>query len=159
MLDAVLPASETVSTSCSVDPGYTAKISDRAVFRGLHVATAAACDEDVDKWIEEITGTGVRRFLADLNAFEGLGFNTLAAVARRAAKQRRDQVKAWERIREQRLKELGLGEERNVLFDSVKGTCMDRKAGLVPSDESVRLKDQERLDSKGEPARDHAAGC
>jgi len=134
-------------------------MSDRAVFRGLHVATAAAYDEDVDKWIEEVTGTGVRRFLADLSAFEGLGFNTLAAVARRAAKQRRDQVKAWERIREQRLKGIGLGEERNVLFDSVKGTCMDRKTGLVPGDETVRLKDQERLDCKGEPARDHAAGC
>lgn len=76
------------------------KVTDKQVFKGLHVATAAACDEDVDKWIEEITGCGVRNFLADLSRFEGLGVNTLADVARRAARQRRERVRAWEVVRE-----------------------------------------------------------
>jgi hypothetical protein len=79
------------------------KITDKQVFKGLHVATAAACDEDVDKWIEEITGCGVRKFLADLSRFEGLGVNTLADVARRAARQRREKVRAWEVVREARV--------------------------------------------------------
>jgi hypothetical protein len=79
------------------------KVTDKQVFKGLHVATAAACDEDVDKWIEEITGCGVRNFLADLSRFEGLGVNTLADVARRAARQRRKTVRAWEVVREARV--------------------------------------------------------
>ena len=79
------------------------KVTDKQVFKGLHVATAAACDEDVEKWIEEITGCGVRNFLADLSRFEGLGVNTLADVARRAAKQRRERVRAWEVVREARV--------------------------------------------------------
>lgn len=79
------------------------KVTDKQVFKGLHVATAAACDEDVDKWIEEITGCGVRNFLADLSRFEGLGVNTLADVARRAARQRRERVRAWEVVREARV--------------------------------------------------------
>jgi hypothetical protein len=81
------------------------KITDKQVFKGLHVATAAACDEDVDKWIEEITGSGVRKFLADLSRFEGLGINTLADVAKRAAKQKKEKVRAWEVVREARAAE------------------------------------------------------
>lgn len=84
----------------SPNPG---QITDRHVFKGLHVATAAACDEDLDKWIEEITGCGVRKFLADLSRFDGLGVNTLADVARRAAKQRKDRIRAWEVVREARV--------------------------------------------------------
>lgn len=67
------------------------------------MATAAACDEDVDKWIEEITGSSARKFLSALSAFDGLGANTLVDVARRAAKQRREKVRAWEAIREKRV--------------------------------------------------------
>lgn len=106
---------------------------DKKVFKGLHVATAAACDEDVDKWIEEITGCGVRRFLADLSAFEGLGTNTLAGVAKRAAKQRRDRVRAWEAVREKRILEK-VGKE---------GRKLDRRLGMVASDQSERLRSQE----------------
>ncbi|CZR51223.1 uncharacterized protein PAC_01098 [Phialocephala subalpina] len=99
------PLDHVASSSASIEtlPPKPSQITDKQVFRGLHVATAAACDEDVDKWIEEITGTGVRKFLADLSAFEGLGVNTLANVARRAAKQRREQLRAWEEVREQRI--------------------------------------------------------
>lgn len=100
------PPSDSVGTcvtTCGTPAGR--RFNDKDVFRGLHVATAAACDEDVDKYIEEIVGCGVRRFLADLSAFDGLGVNSLAAVARRAAKQRRNQVRAWEKIRGKRSEE------------------------------------------------------
>ena len=98
------PASpSTVSAdSCSVEHG---RLNERQVFKGLHVATAAACDEDVDKWIEEITGSSARKFLSALSAFDGLGVNTLAGVARRAAKQRRQKLNAWVAVREKRIAE------------------------------------------------------
>lgn len=108
------------------------QISDRQVFKGLHVATAAACDEDVDKWIEEITGSGVRKFLADLSRFEGLGVNTLADVARRAARQKRERVKAWEVVREARVKQRDAGvlDEREVGGEWIVG-----EMGVVAGDE------------------------
>ncbi|KAK2628339.1 hypothetical protein QTJ16_002985 [Diplocarpon rosae] len=96
--------------SCSTKPET---VNHRQVFKGLHVATAAACDEDVDKWIEELTGSSARKFLSALSAFDGLGANTLADVARRAAKQRREKVKAWETTREKRI----AGQEERQLPD------------------------------------------
>lgn len=90
------------ATSVDTDLPQAGKVSDKAVFRGLHVATAAACDEDLDKWIEDLTGVSARQFLADLSKFDGLGVNALANVARRAAKQRREEVKAWENLRKAR---------------------------------------------------------
>lgn len=78
--------------------------SNQQVFHGLQVATAAACDEDLDKWIADINGSGVRHFLADLSKFEPLGVNTLSAVARKAAKQKKEQVRVWEKVREEKLK-------------------------------------------------------
>ncbi|KAH7363841.1 hypothetical protein BKA65DRAFT_389855 [Rhexocercosporidium sp. MPI-PUGE-AT-0058] len=86
--------------SCSLK---SSEVNDKQVFKGLHIATAAACDEDVDKWIEEITGASARKFLSKLSAFDGLGVNTLAGVARRAAKQRREKLNVWEAVREQRV--------------------------------------------------------
>jgi hypothetical protein len=95
-------ASTTSADNCSVKTG---RVNEKQVFKGLHVATAAACDEDVDKWIEEITGSSARKFLSALSAFDGLGVNTLAGVARRAAKQRRDKLNAWEAVREKKMAE------------------------------------------------------
>ncbi|KAI9053259.1 hypothetical protein LZ554_002226 [Drepanopeziza brunnea f. sp. 'monogermtubi'] len=103
------------ATASSVD-SYTTKpgeFKNKDVFKGLHVVTAAACDNDIDKWIEEQTGSSVRKFLAALSTFDRLGVNTLSGVARRAAKQRRDKVRAWEAaVRERRRQEqTGIGEE------------------------------------------------
>lgn len=75
---------------------------DKSVFRGLHVATAAACDDDIDTWIEDVTGLGVRKFLASLSQFSGLGVTAPADVARRAAQHREEEVEAWETIRRYR---------------------------------------------------------
>lgn len=101
MITRPFPDIPSVATSLDV---CAKDITDKQVFKGLHVATAAACDEAVDKWIEEITGYGVRKLLADLSRFEGLGMNTLADVAKRAAKQRRGEVRDWEMVREVRMK-------------------------------------------------------
>jgi hypothetical protein len=106
-----IPSVATSLDACARD------ITDKQVFKGLHVATAAACDEAVDKWIEEITGYGVRKLLADLSRFEGLGMNTLADVAKRAAKQRRGEVRDWETVREVRLKSQGMQPEVDVTED------------------------------------------
>ncbi|KAH9210714.1 hypothetical protein DL95DRAFT_393219 [Leptodontidium sp. 2 PMI_412] len=95
-------ASTVSNDSCSLKSD---EVNDKQVFKGLHVATAAACDEDVDKWIEEITGSSARKFLSKLSAFDGLGVNSLAGVARRAAKQRRNKIGAWEAARKKRVAE------------------------------------------------------
>ena len=131
----------TCVTNCHTLGGT--KFSEKDVFRGLHVATAAACDEDIDMWIEEIMGSGVRRFLAELSAFDGLGTNALSAVAKQAAKQRRSQVRAWEKIREKKLLETGgdgsYGKGKEVLrkVEARQGKQTDKKIGLVAGDESV----------------------
>lgn len=85
---------------------------DRKVFQGLHVATAAASDDDIDKWIEEAIGVSIRKFLADLSVFEGLGVNTLANIAKRASRDRRTNIKAWEAAREKRVSETGKSAEK-----------------------------------------------
>ena len=75
------------------------KASTKAVFRGLQVATNAACDEDIDQWVFEVTGKRVRDFLAGLSILEGIGASALAGVAKRAAKQRREEVRILEEMR------------------------------------------------------------
>jgi len=37
------------------------------------MAISAACDEELDAWIRSKTGLRLRRFLADLKAFEDIG--------------------------------------------------------------------------------------
>jgi hypothetical protein len=143
-----VPVTDPSLTSTSLDSAslQTGEATDKQVFRGLHVATAAACDEDVDKWIEEITGTGIRRFLADLSAFDGLGVNTLANVAKRAAKQRRDQVRAWEFARETRLAQadpLAYGVEDGEVEEQIEEEpkrCKDKKMGFSAGDQSTSLR-------------------
>lgn len=80
------------------------KICEKDVLRGLQMAMAAACNEEVDAWISEISGYRVRRFLADLRAFEGLGVNPLVERAIRTAKVRTKEcdgkAKAYERLTE-----------------------------------------------------------
>lgn len=48
-------------------------IVDRDVLRGLHIATSAACDDQIDAFVESKTGLRIRRFLADLMPLENLG--------------------------------------------------------------------------------------
>lgn len=64
-------------------------IEDRDVLRGLHIAISAACDEEVDAWIRQKTGVRIRRFLADLKAFETLGEEDQPDPAKERARNRR----------------------------------------------------------------------
>jgi hypothetical protein len=109
------------------------------------------------KWIEEITGTGVRQFLADLSAFDGLGVNTLAGVAKRAAKQRRGEVKAWEKVREKRLqeREFERGCEDCVVDGRKQGGRKDGKMGFMDDDETVNSRaERSARDKSGEEVLD-----
>lgn len=47
-------------------------IPDRDILLGLKMAICAACDQDLDAWIREKTGLRLRRFLADLKAFDAV---------------------------------------------------------------------------------------
>lgn len=47
-------------------------IDDRDILLGLKMAICAACDEDLDAWIRNKTGLRLRRFLADLKAFDAV---------------------------------------------------------------------------------------
>ncbi|KUI66573.1 hypothetical protein VM1G_02098 [Cytospora mali] len=47
-------------------------INDRDILLGLKMAISAACDPDLDAWIRDKTGLRLRRFLADLKAFDAV---------------------------------------------------------------------------------------
>jgi hypothetical protein len=66
-------------------------VRDKDVFKGLQIALAAACNKEIDLWIAKMSGCGVRRLLADLRAFEGLGVNILTGQAKRTARRRREE--------------------------------------------------------------------
>ena len=137
-LDTALPQSPTVSSTLTRD---SSGISDRAVFRGLHVATAAACDEDVAKRIEEITGACIRRFLADISVFDGMGFNTLAGIAKRAAEQRRGEIMARERVQEQKLQDRDANDGwEGCPVEETKGVGEDRKMEFGAGNKTANLK-------------------
>ncbi|PQE28247.1 hypothetical protein CJF32_00010657 [Rutstroemia sp. NJR-2017a WRK4] len=118
----------------------------RKLFKGLRVATAAACEEGVDRFLEEVTGVGVRRLLMDLSRLDGLGVNGLAEVARRTGRRRRGVLEG-----------LGVGVEDGRDRDGDRGSGMgererereerrvrqmDRRLGLVASDQGVRLREE-----------------
>jgi len=64
----------------------------------LQVAVAAAADPEIDAMIRELAGCSVRRFLADLTVFDGLGVNQLADVARRTTTRRMKRLEELRRL-------------------------------------------------------------
>ncbi|KAG7120278.1 hypothetical protein HYQ44_004774 [Verticillium longisporum] len=83
------PAESTSSAQPSLQGGF----DDRDVLRGLRIATSAACDDDVDAWIREKTGVWIRRFLADLRAFEVLGDEPEPEQPEQRARRRRAELR------------------------------------------------------------------
>lgn len=63
-------ASSILQSIRSTDLDHDRRVSDRQVLRGLHVATSAACDEEVDAYVGDKSGVRIRQFLADLVALE-----------------------------------------------------------------------------------------
>lgn len=78
------PASAVASEAgpASEDPGeITDKdIDARDILLGLKMAICAACDEDLDAWIRTKTGLRLRRFLADLKAFDSISSDRKASA-------------------------------------------------------------------------------
>ncbi|KAF3762552.1 hypothetical protein M406DRAFT_332932 [Cryphonectria parasitica EP155] len=66
----LIAAQATRTASSDAVEGSDSGINDRDILIGLKMAICAACDEDLDAWIREKTGLRLRRFLADLKAFE-----------------------------------------------------------------------------------------
>lgn len=65
-------AVEAASSSEAALESSDKDINDRDILVGLKMAICAACDEDLDAWICSKTGLRLRRFLADLKAFESV---------------------------------------------------------------------------------------
>lgn len=88
--DSSKDASQQSSSSAPSSSGYADRdIADRDVLRGLHIAISAACDEEVDAWIQQKTGVRIRRFLADLRAFETLDDEKQTGPSQDRARKRR----------------------------------------------------------------------
>lgn len=116
------------------------------------MVTLAACDKDVDQWIKEMSGAGIRKFLADVGGFEKLGIGELSRLARKTARRRRRELE--KALKE---KEAGEGQNDGVIeaggssgsstvrewkpFDirqaRPEDTNKDRKMGFVADDEPV----------------------
>lgn len=78
-------------------------IRDKDIFRGLQVVTLAACDKNVDALIQDMSGTRIRKFLADMSEFQKMGLDELSRQARRAArKKKRELEKALQQNNETR---------------------------------------------------------
>jgi hypothetical protein len=83
-----------------------ADIKDSDVLAGLRIATIALEDSYVNTWIEDSYDVNIRRFLADLNAFDKLKNGTWHREARGNARQRRKATRAT-RLEPQLTKEGG----------------------------------------------------
>lgn len=88
----ILPTPRKPTLLSAQDDG---KVSDKELLRGLGIVLEAVNNEDVDAWIKEVMGSGVRKFLADLSKMDKLGTGELAAKARRQVSVKR---KGLERI-------------------------------------------------------------
>ncbi|TGO31126.1 hypothetical protein BPAE_0001g00200 [Botrytis paeoniae] len=146
----------------------------KKLFKGLRVATAAACEEGVDKFIEEITGYKVRKLLVDISALDGLGVNTLAHVARQTAQKRRGDLRRLQmtQITKEEAREtnfergLGFGDGdgdgdswKNSLEEVARMRRKGQGRGKLPRSQSgeFRRKQNSSLEREN-PSRDRALG-
>ncbi|KAF5581387.1 hypothetical protein FPCIR_10188 [Fusarium pseudocircinatum] len=72
-------------------------VLDRDVLRGLHVASSAACNEQIDSFIHEKTGLHIRQFLADLMPLENLGNEPVRESKEERSKRRRADIREVKR--------------------------------------------------------------
>lgn len=98
---AQVPTSDTNESAAHLDRD----INDRDILLGLKMAICAACDEDLDAWIRDRTGLRLRRFLADLKAFDVVSKDRKPSApqpARCQARRTRDQTRRLNAERERR---------------------------------------------------------
>ncbi|PNP80327.1 hypothetical protein FNYG_06403 [Fusarium nygamai] len=72
-------------------------VLDRDVLRGLHIASSAACNEQIDSFIHEKTGLHIRQFLADLMPLESLGNESVRESKEERSKRRRADIREVKR--------------------------------------------------------------
>lgn len=111
---AAAPASDTNESAAHLDRD----IDDRDILLGLKMAICAACDEDLDAWIRDRTGLRLRRFLADLKAFDALSRDRKPSAkqpARRQVRRTRDETRRLNAERERR--------RQSVKSKAWKGPC------------------------------------
>ncbi|KAF7906322.1 hypothetical protein EAF00_000601 [Botryotinia globosa] len=145
----------------------------KKLFKGLRVATAAACEEGVDKFIEETTGYKVRKLLMDISALDGLGVNTLAHVARQTAQKRRGDLRRLQmtKISKEEARErdfergLGFGDGdgndswKNSLEDVARMRRKGQGRGKLPRSQSGEFRRKQNSSLERErPSRDRALG-
>lgn len=98
---AEVPVSDTNESAAYLDKD----IDDRDILLGLKMAICAACDEDLDAWIRDRTGLRLRRFLADLKAFDALSKDrkpSASQAPRRQARRTRNETRRLNAERERR---------------------------------------------------------
>lgn len=96
-----VPISDTNESAAHLDRD----IDDRDILLGLKMAICAACDEDLDAWIREKTGLRLRRFLADLKAFDAVSKDRKpppAQTPRRQVRRTRNETRRLNAERERR---------------------------------------------------------
>lgn len=96
-----VPVSDTNESAAYLDRD----IDDRDILLGLKMAICAACDEDLDTWIRDRTGLRLRRFLADLKAFDAVSKDrkpSASQAPRRQARRTRDETRRLNAERERR---------------------------------------------------------
>ncbi len=98
--ESVPPLNKTPLKSVMVSLEDKPDVNDAEVLRGLGIAMEAVLNEDVDAWINELSGTGVRRFLADLSAMDRLGTGALVDAARKkgSVRKRRIEMRQKEKL-------------------------------------------------------------
>ncbi|KAI9650119.1 hypothetical protein NHQ30_000132 [Ciborinia camelliae] len=138
----------------------------KKLFKGLRVATAAACEDGVDKFIEEIMGYKVRKMLTDISALDGLGVNTLAHAARQTAKKRRGDIRRLQMTQISKEEGREGNFERGFGFDEGDGTwknvlgeatrMREKERGKLPRSQSGERRKNNRSAEK--PSRDRALG-
>ena len=97
------------TTTASFPSSASTASTTTQLFLGLHVASAAACDPDLDTFIKDVTGLEVRQFLRDISVFEGASIDSLRKVARRAGREERRRLGGWERKARMKKEEGGGG--------------------------------------------------
>ncbi|KAL1857054.1 hypothetical protein Daus18300_010502 [Diaporthe australafricana] len=98
------PAIEPSDTNES-GPYLDSDIDDRDILLGLKMAICAACDEDLDVWIRNKTGLRLRRFLADLKAFDAVSKDRKLSVPQplhRQIRRNRDEARRLDAERQRR---------------------------------------------------------
>lgn len=99
------PAAVPISDSNESAAHLDRDINDRDILLGLKMAICAACDEDLDAWIREKTGLRLRRFLADLKAFDAVSKDhkpPASQTPRRQVRRTRNETRRLNAERERR---------------------------------------------------------